>query len=216
MKYLVVLTALVGLLAAAPANAGPILGTLTPSPGPGNVILNETGDTISLGWSFTTGPSAVRVSALDAFFLNGQTSAGVRLYDASAATLASATVTTSDPTETNGLTWNSHLITPITLSANTTYYIAEDIALHSEAYIQTTTPTMGLGMTYGGGVSAFLSTNPTSDQLFSGAYEPSFFGPNFDATAVATAAPEPASLTLLGLGVAGLAGYGWRRHPPKA
>jgi hypothetical protein len=31
-------------------------------------------------------------------------------------------------------------------------------------------------------------------------------------TGTAQSVPEPASLTLLGIGIAGIAGYGWRRH----
>jgi hypothetical protein len=34
------------------------------------------------------------------------------------------------------------------------------------------------------------------------------------APAAATAAPEPASLTLLGIGALGLLGYGWRKRKP--
>jgi hypothetical protein len=34
--------------------------------------------------------------------------------------------------------------------------------------------------------------------------------------AAATAVPEPASLTLLGLGALGLLGYGWRRQQQAA
>jgi hypothetical protein len=40
----------------------------------------------------------------------------------------------------------------------------------------------------------------------------SFNFDNINVTEQATVTPEPASLTLLGLGVAGMAGYGWRRR----
>jgi hypothetical protein len=37
-------------------------------------------------------------------------------------------------------------------------------------------------------------------------------GPYYAIAEVSAAAPEPASMALLGIGIAGMAGYGWRRR----
>jgi hypothetical protein len=48
----------------------------------------------------------------------------------------------------------------------------------------------------------------------SGPFAPGNSIPSFQLDGVA--APEPASITLLGIGIAGMAGYGWRRRKQKA
>jgi hypothetical protein len=189
------LAALVSLLPFGAASAGPILEFST-----GNEIVSAAFDT-TLGWSFTT-QQAITVTALDAFDPTGDGNAGqVRLYNAGGTVLASVTVTTSDPKEGTPISFYSAAITPVLLAANTTYFIAEDFGTTTHGFVQVSGLTSGSAITYDHVVSAaFQGQNPTTD-FFGGVLNPGIFGPNFD---IAAAVPEPASLTLLAVGLAGL------------
>jgi hypothetical protein len=170
------------------------------------------GDDLTVGWAFTT-TTAISVTALDAFDPSGD--GFVQLYDGSANVLASATVATSDPTEGNPTAFHSAAITPVTLAANTTYYIAEDVvAVDTTSFlVMTGTPTTSSLITYGGSVSdAGLRETPTTDVNNGNILDPAYFGPDFDAVA----APEPASLTLLGFGLAGLGAIRRRKRESRA
>lgn len=161
----------------------------------------------SVGWYFTTN-QAITVTALDAYDpSNG--SGNVRLYDVAGNILASATVTTSDPLVGSPVSFRSHAITPVSLSANTTYYIAQD-ARGNAFFGSVGGMTTISAITYGGQVAGGgLGQTPTGDG-FGGAFSPGFFGPNFE-IADQNVVPEPSSLTVFS--ILGLLGYvGLRRE----
>ncbi len=192
IRYL--LSAFVVVVGSASAKAGPVLEFTTPG------IPYSFGQTVtaSVGWSFTTN-SSITVTALDAILL-GETSANVRLYDASGTTIASATVTTADPSEGNPTSfYSATLATPVVLAANTTYLIAEDENAGAYWYGYATPLTTDPSISYAGGISTIgKGKNPLSD-IEVGQVNPAYFGPNFDISP--SVVPEPPSIILQAAGL---------------
>lgn len=133
----------------------------------------------------------------------------VRLFDASGTTLASATVSKSDPVETAGsVSYYTHVISSVTLAANTTYYIVQDASSTAAYDANVTSVAMAGGLTYGAGVAAAgTGQNPTSDSLGGSSFANKYFGPNFNIRAV----PEPSALVQLSLAGAIALGLSWRK-----
>jgi hypothetical protein len=166
----------------------------------------------TVGYSFTTGSAPLTIDAvgLPTFTSpNGQT---VRIYVDGTTTnlITPEAIPSNAPVSTSplGHIYAYEAITPLTLDPNTTYDIVVDLNA-GDAEAQTMTPVVNNpDITFGSGRSAKGNGEfPTGDT--------EHIGPNFGPTlgvTTATATPEPASLTLLGLGSAGLAGYGWRRR----
>jgi hypothetical protein len=159
----------------------------------------------SAGWSFITN-EAVKVTALDAFDPTGTGAGGVRLYTASGTVLASAKVTTSDPKQGSPISFYSAAITPVSLKADMTYYIAEDLGSTTTANGNVTGLMTVSAIKYGSEVAAAgQGMDPTTDATM-GMFSPGIFGPNFDIAAVGASVPEPGSFALLGIGLLGLLG----------
>ena len=164
--------------------------------------ISPTGALVSAGFSFTTNQS-VTIDALADFHALA-TGSNVRLYNSQGTVLASATVFSTDPTDGP---FNFHGITPVTLAASTTYYIAADTVIGQLGEYSVTGLTTNLAISFGVGVEAFgLGNKPTSD-IQGGANNPGYFGPSFEISAV----PEPSGFALLGIGTIALLKYGWSR-----
>jgi hypothetical protein len=181
-------TMLLVVVGASVASAGPVLSLAS-----GDTTSFDAGTYRTFGWSFTTN-QAITVYTLDA--VNPAGDGYVDLYDAAGDVLASATVSYSDLVESgNAFSFYAHeLSTPVSLAANTVYYIAEDVPVNSVFYSNATGIVTDTAISYGAGVSAIgaKQTTTTDDPNHLGW---GYFGPNFD---IVSPAPEPSTL-LMGL-----------------
>ena len=160
------------------------------------------GSYYSLGWSFKVGSDNIDVDALGFYDdqKNGLTqSHDVGIYDAQGNLLASTTVT---PNAVLSSWWRwSSLTSPLVLAAGQTYYIAavngsENYTWNPFGFV--TAP----GINFVQDQYIVSSTLAFPSYSYNGSNGRAWFGPNFNTS---TAVPLPASLLLMGPGLAGLA-----------
>jgi hypothetical protein len=182
------------------AKGGSVALTATPI----DVAYDE-GFGATMGFSFTTN-QPITIDALADWnpAVNGSQ---VRLYDGSQRIIAETTITTNDPTTgyVNSLgagpdTFSIQTIQPVTLAANSTYYIATDVLAFNRYLCNFSDILTDSSISYGGGVFAFATgQTPLTDES-RGNLEPGFFGPNF--VIGTSSVPEPSSIVLSLIAVA--------------
>lgn len=159
------------------------------------------------GWSFQT-TQTLYVTALDARVNAISTTHLVNLYDSALNILATANVTDADPLVGSPVAFWSHAITPVTLQANTVYYVSESSNTSVDNVAYNATLAVDPALVYLGNVFSpsnhALSTAPVSN------FPNGFFGANFEFST--TPVPEPSSLGLLSVCALGtIAHVRWRR-----
>jgi len=194
-----VATTIVTLGLAASAQAAPVLSFTT---GFQSISVGSQQD-YTVGWSFTAKTTSV-VIALDALD-PGQTGQEVRLYQGDGTVIASAKVTTGDQ-QAGTPQFYSHPIAPVTLAANTTYYISQDLPAGLAAWAFVDAPvSTDPAISFEGAVGVLnIGGKPVTDELSFSVLDPAYFGPNFDLAMSSTEVPEPADILAFAAGLAGL------------